>query len=120
MFVTIPFYIQSALIVSYLFKSLENGVHNTSQIMALVTDLCYMVVLPFAVVIYSKRHTSGIVMFYLYCQLLMALYSFYVRWRNQSELKINNVDSRAQFYESTDNLRCFSVGSTLVIQVYLI
>lgn len=117
--VTVPFYVQSTIIGLFLLKSLEKGVRATNQINALFYDLSFMIVVPMAVIVYSKKQRSSLILCYLYVQLMMALYSFYVRWRNHTENR-SKVDTRTLFYEDTDTMRWVSVCMTLVGQVYLI
>lgn len=87
---------------------------------SLIVDMSFTIVLPLAVVVYSKKQRSSLVICYLYVELMMALYAIYVRWRNHTESKANKVDTRTLFYENTDSLRYFSVGMTIVTQAYLI
>lgn len=110
--VTIPFYIETCILLAFLHKSLEKGVHAPNQINALFFDLSFMIVIPLALIVYGKKQRSSLILCYLYVQLMMALYSFYVRWRNHTENRIR-VDTRVLFYEDTDSLRYLSVGMTL-------
>ena len=50
---------------------------------------------------------------------MMALYAFYVRWRNHTENR-SKVDTRVLYYEDTDTIRQISFCFTLIGQIYLI
>lgn len=64
--VTIPFYIQSAILLSFLLRSLEKNKRPANQISALFYDLSFMVVVPMAVIVYGKKSRSSIILCYLY------------------------------------------------------
>lgn len=114
-FVTVPFYVQSFILVYFLTKSLENNTKSPNQSLQFLVDMFFMLILPLAVIVYSKQFKSVLVLYQFYVQLAMALYSLYVRWRNHSENKVLNykVDTRTVYYEDTDTLRWVSVVGTL-------
>lgn len=64
--VTVPFYVQSAILVAFLMKSLEKEVHAPNQVIALFFDIVFTVMIPLAVIVYSKKQKSSLILCYLY------------------------------------------------------
>lgn len=85
----------------------------------MLCDVGFMIVVPIAIMVYSKKQRSNLVVFYFYVQFFMALYAIYVRWCNHTDSR-PMLDSRDFKYQDTDSLRWVSYIMTSIVQVYQI
>ena len=117
--VTVPFYVQSIIFVYFVKQSLENGKRVSSQSIGVLYDVFFMIVVPLAIVVYSKRSKSQVIILYLYSELTMTLYSLYLRWHNNWENLTGSLIASSE-YRSTDSVRIYSSLLTVSTIVYLI
>jgi hypothetical protein len=60
----------------------ENSSSVSQQGSELAADIGFTIGVPVALVVYSRKQKSTLILLYLYVQLMMGLYCFYIRFVN--------------------------------------